>query len=270
MMKSKLPLISLILLSLLLAAGPANAGLRVDGAVFEEDAAPGEHVSHDILVSTKSTDSPLDLKVEIFGYGQALDGSSISLNATQDTSPYSARPFLKSSIDRFHLDPGESKSVTIDGTIPSDASAGGRYAMVNILGSRPSNNSVGINVAINVPVRLTVNGAGLEEAGRIESFALQEPISARGQNVSFIFENTGNQQYRFITEAVVLDKGGRVAANATMDQPARSIPTYSRRVDLKLTPMESLSPGTYNLTTTVKTESGAIIATKETSFDIVA
>ncbi|RQW81220.1 MAG: hypothetical protein EHM14_01870 [Methanothrix sp.] len=268
MKNSKLLLISLSLLALLLGMGPASAGLRVDGAVFEEVAAPGQHVSHEAIVSTKTSDSPLDMKVKILGYGQTEDGSSAALNETQDTSLYSARPFLKATPESFHLEPGESKSVVIDGTIPSDAAVGGRYAIINILSAHPSNNSVGINVAINIPVRLTVNGTGVLDAGEISNLTLREPISGKEQNVSFIFKNTGNHHYKFQAEAIVKDSSDRIVANATAKQAARSVPSYSRKIELKLIPAESLPDGTYNLTTTVKTDDGTILASKETTFDI--
>jgi hypothetical protein len=268
MNSTKLLLIILSLMALILGASPASAGLKVDGAVFDEAANPGEHVSHTAIVSTKPSDSPLDMMVEIFGYGQNEDGSSVALNETQDTSPDSARSFLKATPESFHLEPGESKSVVIDGTIPTDAAVGGRYAIVNILSARPSNTSVGINVAVNIPVRITVDGIGILDAGEISNLTLHEPISGKEQDVSFIFKNTGNHHYKFLAEATVKDSSDRIVANTTAKQAARSVPNYSRRIELKLIPAESLPAGTYNLKIAVKTDNGTILASKETTFEI--
>ena len=268
MKSAKLLLIMLSSMALILGAGPASAGLRVDGAVFDAVADPGEHVSHTATVSTKTTDSPLDMKVEIFGYGQAIDGSSVALNETQDTSPYSARPFLKANPESFHLDPGESRSVVIDGTIPSDAAVGGRYAIINILSARASNASVRINVAVNIPVRITVNGTGVLDAGEISNLTLHEPISGKEQDVSFVLKNTGNHHYKFLAEATLKDSSDRIVANTTARQAARSVPGYPRQIELKLIPAESLPAGMYNLTTEVKTDGGAILASEETTFEV--
>jgi len=56
----------------------------------------GQSYTSKITVTDQSATEPMDLQIEVDGLGQGLDGASLALSASQDTSPYSARTFAAS------------------------------------------------------------------------------------------------------------------------------------------------------------------------------
>jgi P pilus assembly chaperone PapD len=268
MVKRKIVSISIALVLLISAVGLASAGLRVDGAKLEQDIAPGTNLSHVMTVSTRSSDQPMDIRVELLGYGQTLDHLADEVNASQDTSHYTARPFLKVSPNSFHLDPGKSQDVKLEGDIPKDVGSGGRYAIVKIYTVPPNGNkSVKISLAVNVRVLLTISGSNILNTGEIENFSLKEPVSAEKQTLSLILKNTGNHHYKAMVEAVVKDKEGDLVANASA-QGWDLLPTYAELFSVALNPKTPLKPGMYNANATIKMEDGTLLAAKEAQFEI--
>ena len=267
MKKIKVVPIALIIIVLLLVAGIAS-GLRVDGAILEKEVSRGEHLSHIMLVSTSASDAPTDIQIDVSGYGQSLSGINTVLNSTEDTSPYSVRTSLKVSSDKFHLAPGENKEVTLEGDIPVESS-GGKYALIYVHTAPQGNGTVGVATAIIVPVRLTINGSEIRHTGEIQNFTLIDPVSAKEQNISFIFKNTGNHHYRIQSDVVVTDKDGNIVANATKPNPgAPIIPEATRLIKFNIKPQSPLKPGDYSANVTVKEENGSLLATKETKFKL--
>jgi hypothetical protein len=121
--------------------------------------------------------------------------------------------------------------------------------------------------ALNL-VNLTISGSGITRKAAIENLSLEEPISARQQNLSLVFTNIGNIAYIPKITAMIKDKEGNVAANSTMPSQYVLLPTFSRLNQLRITPMTPLSPGTYNVNATVSLSDGTILATKETTFEV--
>ena len=116
-------LASMIIISSIVTA-PVS-GFSVSGAIFEAEVAPGQSISHNMTVSIDESDPPMNLLAEVVGFGQTLDGGNIELSPMADTSPCSARSFLSVDPTSFHLDPGESQNVLLDGIVPFDIGSGG-------------------------------------------------------------------------------------------------------------------------------------------------
>jgi hypothetical protein len=95
---------SLIAVILLLSLAPTSFGLGVEGVIFEAEAAPGQHVSHEITVSLRENEGPMDLQVEILDWGQSLDGSNQELEEGA-IACCSAKDFLRASPTEFTLSP---------------------------------------------------------------------------------------------------------------------------------------------------------------------
>jgi len=269
MKKTKLTLVSMIMIILFLAAGLAS-GLQVGGAVLEKEVSPGEHLSHLMLISIGASDAPTDFQIDVLGNGQTLGGKNIMLNSTADSSPYSARPFLKVSSDRFPLAPGETKEVTLEGDIPAESS-GGKYALVYIHSAPQGNNSssVGVATGVIVPVYLTIKGSELLYTGEIQNLTLVKPVNAEGQNISFIFKNTGNHHYRIQSVAVVKDNEGNIVANASLTSSRASIiPNTSRLIEFSIKPESPLKPGDYSANVTVNMVNSTVLASKEIQFKL--
>ena len=120
--------------------------------------------------------------------------------------------FLKVSPVSFHLDPGMNQILTVEGLVPSDANGGGKYALLNIK-SKPTatTSNVAVAFAADVPIELNITtGEGPKETGEISSLSLSKPATATYQNVTAIFNNTGNYYYKIQSMAELKDGKGNV------------------------------------------------------------
>lgn len=246
----------------------ATAGLGAAGAIIERNVNPGESFAHEVTVSADNTGDPMDIVVDILGLNQSLEGENIELSENEDSSPYSARTFLKASPSKFHLEPGKSQEVLVEGTIPSNAAPGGRYAMINIHSLPIGNGTIGIVVAIDIPVRLTIPGSEIAKTGMIEILELEEPVSLRRQNFSLILKNTGNCHYRARIDAAMKDKDGNVIANTSTPLSSNIVPDASRIFLSSFASENGMKPGAYCVNATVKREDGSILAAKEMQFKL--
>ncbi|MDM7913185.1 MAG: hypothetical protein QUS09_08825, partial [Methanotrichaceae archaeon] len=151
---------------------PVSFGLGVEGVIFEAEAAPGQHVDHEMTVSLRENEAPMDLQVDIQDWGQTLDGSNQELGEGEKSN-CSAKGFLHASPASFHLEPGGSQKVLIEGDIPENVGSGGRYALISVHSpitveaDEGSEGSVGVAVAINALVRLTISGTELLKRAEI-------------------------------------------------------------------------------------------------------
>jgi len=268
MIKFKLVVVFIALL-FLMATIPAFASLKVTGWLFEKEVAPGDSLSYIIPISTDSSDGPTDVQGDIIEYSQTLDGFNTGADISHDASPYSAKPFLTVSPERIHLEPGDSKEITVGGIVPTDVGSGGRYAVINVHTVSGNNGSLSFGAGFDIPIRLTINGSELLHTGEIQNLSLAKPVTAKEQNISFIFKNTGNHHYKIQSDAIVMDKDGNVAANATEPNPGASIiPDASRLIEFNIRPKDTLKPGDYSANVTVKTTDGTFLATKEIKFQL--
>ena len=232
-----------------------------------KEIAPGDHLSQiikvQIAIATTNGLSGRSLR-----WGQTLEAPYVQLSPDKDTSTFTARPLLNVSPESFHLDPGKSTEVNVEGDIPNDASPGGRYAIIKIATLPAGNGTVKLSVGALNLVNLTVSGSGVASKTAIENLSLEEPILARQQNLSLVFTNIGNIAYKPKVTAMIKDKEGNVVANSSLPAQYILLPTFSRLNTLRITPGNTLSPGTYNVNATVSLNDGTILASKETSFEV--
>lgn len=268
-MNSRIRLIACTLVLIFLAFAPVSDGLRVSGAICTAEVVPGQHFTHNMTVDIGGSDPPQKIMAEVLGFGQTVTGSYMDLEADSDTSPYTARNFLKVTPASAQLEPGVSQVFMLEGEIPEDVGAGGRYAFVNIHGI-PSHEegagSISMVAAIGVPVLLTISGTELVKTCEITALSI---LGTQNIGVSVIFKNTGNYHYKALAEAVLKDEDGTIHANASTPHTGTSIlPTCSRLFKLSLSPDSELQSGTYYVNATVSLEDGTILASKETAFDV--
>jgi hypothetical protein len=260
---------------LLATTSPSN-GFSVSGAIFESEAAPGEHLRHEMDVDLSESEEPLDILVDIFDWNQTLQGDNINAEeGSKFASPFSAKSILKVSPKNFHLAPGGSQKVLLEGDIPIDAKPGGRYAIVSVHSvpahnkgnDSQANNPVSIAYAVNVLVLIKVSGEE-NKSGEITSLAVNNPVSGKMQNVSLVFKNTGNYHFKVDAVASLKDKDGKVIASAVLPLDSSILPTFSRLFQFSCAPETELTPGIYNVSAKVSLKDGTVLANKETYFEI--
>lgn len=257
------------ILLILTAFAPAEAGLTVSGGLLMANVTPGQHISHIMNVSIEKTDPYMKVHAEVNGFGQKLDGSNDDLPAESDVSPYSARPFLNITPNRFNLEPGGTQRILLNVDVPQDIGKGGMYALVNIYSPPITMGILSVVIAIDVPVLLTIAETEQIKKGEIVDLEISKPVSAKQQNVSVILKNTGNYHYKAFAEAVLIDKMGKILANASSPVSLTSILPFTLRMfDLSLVPRVPLDPGTYYVNATVRLENSTLIANREAAFTV--
>lgn len=265
-----------IALLVLLAAEPASAGFGVSGAILRAEVLPGESISHAMTVRIAENETPLDFVAEVAGFGQTLSGGYLLLGPETDTSPYSARDFLRVSRESFSIEPGSSVELLLEGEIPPDVGAGGRYVLVEIRSLPAGDGPAGVAFAIDVPVFLTINGTELVKTGEITELKVgktDEEVDGETENsyssgkilvASLIFKNSGNHHYRALAEAVLKDRDGNVLASGeTPLDEASIIPTASRLFEIPLHATTEPTAGTHRLEAKVLSEDGSTLAVEE-------
>lgn len=253
-------------LSLVLTV-PVSAGLRVDGAKIEAGVSPGSVAIYEMKVSDTS-DTPMDIAIEVKGYGEAESGVQV-LDPEEDNTLYSAREYLSVSPDRFHLEVGESRDVTVTAKIPVQVGGGGRYAIIYIHTVPPEGASFATVTAVAARVLLTIEGSELIKSGDIDQIQLEKSESGQPLEISAMVKNTGNYHYQISAMGKIKNSRGEVVATS-LPLPTQFplIPAYSRRISIPFEAVEALPPGEYQADIEVKAEDGSSIARETNAFQL--
>lgn len=261
-------IIFLIISIYALAISPTASKLTNSGSIFNINAAPGEHISHNLTVSLSSDEpSPINIQVDLQDWYQSPTGANIDTKNNSDLAPYSAKKFLTISPRTFSLAPGKSQDVKIEGIMPSGD--GGRYAIVSVhTVPNRAKKGVSISFGLNALVLLIIKDSNLSATGEIENLSIAKPISSTKQNVTMIFHNTGNYHYGIGATVTLKGEKGNTLATATPDIRGAIIPTARRTIKVSLSPESELKPGNYTISAEVDLDDGTILATKELKLEI--
>ena len=263
-----------VLALLLLIFLPCTQAVIVSGVIFNPEVNAGEHVSHEITVSQKSTENATDLTIDLYDWNQTIDGSNIVGEEGSVKTPYSAKSFLNVTPSSLHLEPGSTKKILVEGNIPADTSPGGRYAIVSIMDSpklagkgEGTAGLVSVVVGYKALIMIKVRGDILQTA-EITDLSVEKPISPKQQNVTMTLKNTGNFHYKPDIELAIKDKNGNILANDTLVTNSSIIPPFSHNFRLSLKPENGLEPGKYLISARVSLKDGTKIASKEMEIEI--
>jgi len=135
--------------------------LRVVGAKIVDEVCPGSEKTYPINVGN-TTISPMSIAIEVKGYGTSDDGTLRVLEPEDDKDPNSAREFLTVFPTRFHLEPGQTRDVTVTSRIPGDVVIGERKAVIFIHTVLHPGGRFGVITAIAVKVLLTIKAPEIE------------------------------------------------------------------------------------------------------------
>lgn len=256
-MKRKV-IISLVLgacLLLVLASPVLAGGLTVYGGKIETSVEPGGDYVYNIKVKNTS-DGPMDIAVEVKGYGTSIGEALNVLEPEEDKSPYTARGLLTVSPTSFHLEPGDAQDIEVIAKIPAGIGEGGRYAII-FIHTAPQGEMVATVTAFAGRVLLTIADSNLTTDSEITEVTLAESESLAGVLVTV--ENNGNYHYKPQVQAKLID-GDKVVATASWSSNWPIIPGYSRQFKLNFVGEGSLSAGKYTVDIEVKDDSGKLVA----------
>jgi hypothetical protein len=256
-----------ILIILVICPGPASA-INVVGAKYMGTVNAGDTVTHMITVATKATDPPMDIVIDVLGFGQTEGKSYSSLSAADDTSPYSARKFITLDTGSFHLNPGESKKITATIAIPNDVGDGGRYAIISLHNAPSGDGTTAFVTAISVPVMITIANSHILQTGTITDINTGEIVTGQPVRITTSLKNTGNIHYYQTKNTVtVSDSGGNILGTAITEPSVFAIiPTYTVNYDVTLN--TSLAPGTYGVKSAMNLNDGTLLDEKTSSFEV--
>ena len=262
-----------LLMALVLALIPfpafANPGMTVSNAVVLANVSPGQTFSQEMTISIGNADPATNISVQVYGVQQSPEGGYILLNASQDTGPYSARPFVTVDSSSFHLEPGGSYDLAVTIQIPQDVGDGGRYAIVNIATEPVAGAGVNIVTAVNVPVYLTIQGSQLINQGEITAFTVGEATSGQPVNISTTFQNTGNHHFKIKGEVTVKNAQGQTVGNISIPVTVSSLlPGALKQLKAAFVPNGELAQGTYTVSAKVMLEDGTILDEASTTFTV--
>jgi hypothetical protein len=259
-----------VALSLALASAPA-LGLSVSNAIMQAQVNPGETRTQTMTITIASADAATDVSVEVAGVQQTRDGGYQLLDASHDTSQYSARQFVTVDKAVFHLEPGGSEDITATVTLPLYVGDGGRYAMIHIVTQPAAADGIGTNAAVNVPVYLTVKNSQLIHTGKIAKVATGEIISGQPVNILTSFQNTGNHHFKVRGEVTVTNGQGQTLDIITTPVTSTSIlPGVVRELGVSFIPSGDLAAGTYTVGSKVMLEDGTLLGQSSTTFEVTA
>jgi hypothetical protein len=129
--------------------------------------------------------------------------------------------------------------------------------------------NIGFKLAAQIPVTITVLGEDINYSGEIKNLSIDHLPSAKQQNISFIFTNTGNYHYKVKVESLLKDKAGTILANASEPMSFFPVlPLYSMLLKTSLVPQDQLKPGTYYVEVKVSLEDGTVLASKESELKV--
>jgi len=246
------------------------AGIKVTGSKYMNTLSPGDTAVHTMTVSSSLDDPPMDMMVEVWGFGQLLQKSYTSIKPADDTSPYSARSFILLSSPSFHLNPGETKVVTANIAVPAYVGDGGRYALITVHNAPIGNGSTSIVTAISIPVLITIAKSNLIQTGKIADVTVGDIVPGQPIRFTTSLKNTGNVHYYNSRNIInITDSTGKEVASVDSGPSLYAvIPTFTVNYEVNLdTP---LPPGTYTAISKVSLEDRTVLDTKTTSFEVLA
>jgi len=254
------------LIFLILCPLPA-AAIKVSGSIYTGSISPGSTGVHTMTISTQPTDKPMDLTVDVLGFGQSPQQSFSSLSPEKDTSPYSARTFITVSPKTFHLEPGGSQEVKATIAVPQNVGDGGRYAMLTIRNAPVGSGTMGIVTSISVPVLVTISGTATTLKGSITDVTVADVVPGQPIRITTVLKNTGNIHYVVKNNVSVFDSSGKLIAEGASPPSTQSVvPPFTQKYVVNL--VTPLSLGTYTATSTASLADGTVLDTKTVPFEV--
>lgn len=243
---------------------PPAASVKVDGARIALDVKPGMTYETPIALSLSPGDSGDSFALVVAGFGQSpFDGTYMGLDPGEDTSPWSARPFITLENTVVSLEPGGRADTSATVAVPAEACDGGRYALILVyLVASLSGQTAPAPVAV-IPVFLSIQGGNITESGEITALEITTREAGEPLQISTYFQNSGNHHfYGAVNTVSITDPKGAVVARAeTLPFEKALIPGQEVRFSVSID--ESLPEKEYVLISRMETQDGTLLAEQQ-------
>ncbi|MFA4850491.1 MAG: hypothetical protein WC626_12255 [Methanoregula sp.] len=257
---------ALVLVLLMVWCIAPVSAVGVQGAKYMGSIAPGGSVNHTMIVSNDADQKPMDIQIDVVGFGQAMDKGYTNLAPANDLSPYSGRKFITLSDTTMHLEPGTSKNVIATIKLPTDVGSGGRYAIISVHAIPKT--GAAFTTGVNIPVLITVSGTKPTESGSIQNVDTGKVAIGQPIEVKTTFTNTGNYHYyNTINKVTISDSKGNFIANASTSPSAFAIIPGSTVQYIAKPEIATLGTGTYTVHSGISLD-GRVLDEKTTTFEI--
>ena len=254
----------LVLLSVICTVVGIAGGLSVEPGRIEQDIGPGGTWTGTIVLSTSPDETDGSFAIEVLGLGQSpLDGSYLVLGEPEDTSPYSARPFLSVNASRVNLNPGDHAGILATVRIPDSERDGGRFAAIAVRNVTPATGEPDGDLMALIPVFLTLQGGNITKTGEITALEFTESTGSGGAMIATWFMNTGNHQIEgALNRVTIKDRNGVVFTSVATDPLDQAlIPGQETRFTVSV---DKSLPGTeYVLTTRIEKKDDVLLAEQD-------
>jgi len=223
------------------ASNPANNGqaLEIAPPVIYLTASPGQTIKTQIYLRNISSGN-------LIVTGQANDFTAsgedgtpkLVLDNNAAPGPYSIKNWI-SPPAKLLIIPREIKTMTINMTIPADASPGGHYGVIRFTATPPELQGTGVSLSASLGalILLTVNG-DIKDQLSVKEFSVNNGGSAKSffesGPLNFVerFENTGNEHEQPTGQVAITDMFGKKIASVNVNVPPKSIlPASIRKFD---------------------------------------
>jgi len=228
----------------------------------------GQSYTSKITVTDQSATEPMDLQIEVDGLGQGLDGASLALSASQDTSPYSARTFCSIDKTTLHMEPGAAGYVNATVSVPSGKNSGEYYASIYMYTSSADPNKVGVRLAILVPVIVTIPGFSPSRTAQMTGPTVSQVTSGQTIEAVTILKNNGNCRISSATDTISLynSTGTQISQSViTLGSPS-ILPGYSRQITSHFT---SQPVGSYSVKSLIVMGDGTQLGPQTLTFNVI-
>ena len=245
--------------------------LRVSPVRSDVTVNPGDTSIINVTVS-----NPSDAKVTVrpiqndFVAGDEDGTPAIILEEGESADSHSLKQFL-SPLETVEIEPGESKTVEVEVTIPEDAEAGGYYGVIRFAPSTPDDGGeVNTSASVASIVLLTVTGDAAEKLDLTEFLVKQHDrvksffTSGDGVSTAIRFQNDG-QVHAGPFGAITVTKGDTIVQEIDFNNKTQRdmvLPDSARRWSVPLEGIDGFGKYTVHATFTYGASNKSIEASE--------
>jgi hypothetical protein len=243
--------------------------IQVEGSPIELVVEPGRTVTTSLTIPVPQDLSESIFYAEVTGLGlDPIEGTYTAIPATEDTGPFTARPFVRVNRASVRLKPGDRTEIIVTIAVPGEAWNGGRYAAVRIFSAKgDTGTTTKIDTDLIVPVLLTQKGGDVSETAEISGLEVMTNKTDGSTEVTSSFVNTGNHHLSGVVNSVIIsDTGGRILATAR-SEPSAVAMIPGKEVQFHVSLPTSVENDSFNITTQLEKANGQILTEQHESFD---